>query len=161
MCLCTYKIYILYYQDFLAFLQRGKKLRNLFFYSGEFFKRYWKTDVAWAQTVHLLRNHQPKQQRHLNSPCRMYADQPGRIGKPEQDRNRFPQRTYHKNPYQNAQGLRPQQWKYATPCQLRRQREHRIVPKRYHRFPALSLFRIGEYRVSTWSRYKPVLRPGL
>ena len=32
MCLCTYKIYILYYQDALAFsVKRVKKLRNSFF----------------------------------------------------------------------------------------------------------------------------------
>lgn len=33
MCLCTYKIYILYYLDSLAFsTKRVKKLRNLFFF---------------------------------------------------------------------------------------------------------------------------------
>ena len=44
MCLCTYKIYILYYLDSLAFsAKRAKKLRNSFFCCGNHFLKDKKT----------------------------------------------------------------------------------------------------------------------
>lgn len=44
-----------------------------------------------------------------------------------------------KNHNPHSEGLRPQQRKHSTPCQLRWQREHCTVPKGHHGFASLCL----------------------